>query len=261
MNGGEALAEEKRREPGWSFCIITNGARPEKLQREIQSIRALAIPAYEILVGGAVPPWVEGENVTTVPVPEAAQAGRLGEMRNRLTERARYDHLVVADDDMFFTTDFYRGVLAHGEDYDVLCVRLLNPDGSRFWDWASYGGPDVHTLLDYEVAEDPNLYVTGGLCIMKARVADRVQWDEGRGFYQQEDIDFSARLKKAGMRISFCRQATVVHDDARYTQVGRQVFCFSPFKLRILRMLCGKGFLRDTHMSNFARRSGMTDGQ
>ena len=58
-------------------------------------------------------------------------------MRNRLAEKARYDHLVVADDDLLFQPDFYQGLRQFGEDYEVLCVRLLNADGTRYWDWAT----------------------------------------------------------------------------------------------------------------------------
>ena len=61
------------------------------------------------------------------------------------------------------------------------------------------------------------------MCVMKAAVAGRVQWDEARGFYKGEDLDFSARLHEAGISIQFNRHSTVVHTDVRYTQVGRVV--------------------------------------
>ena len=45
---------------------------------------------------------------------------------------------------MIFHADFANGLrhlVAHTADVDVLCVRLLNPDGTRYWDWATFGGP------------------------------------------------------------------------------------------------------------------------
>ncbi|MEW6304181.1 MAG: glycosyltransferase family 29 protein [Verrucomicrobiota bacterium] len=209
------------REPGWSFCLITNGRRPEKLHAEIASIRALNMPRCEILVGGEPPPGLDAD-IRVVPAVDAARDGRLGEMRNRLVEAARYDHLVVADDDLLFHEDFFRGIQAFGPDWDVMCVRLLNPDGTRFWDWATHGGPRGHRLLDY-TETDPHLYVTGGLCIMKAHVAGRVAWDDGRGFYQGEDLDFSARLRAAGIVPRFNPHSSVTHDDPRYTRRGHVV--------------------------------------
>lgn len=208
----------KAREAGWSFCIITNGKRPEKLNASIASIRALNIPNCEILVGGEVPAELVS-GVTVVPVVDAARNGRLGEMRNRLTEQARYDHLVVADDDLLFHADFHSGLQQFGDAWDVLCVRFLNPDGTRFWDWATHGGEYGHQLLDY-TETDPYVYVTGGLCVLKGHVSDTVKWDEGRGFYQGEDVDFSARLRSAGITPRFNIHSTVTHDDDRYSQHG-----------------------------------------
>lgn len=207
--------EIRQREPGWSFLIITNGKRPRKLAREIESIRALKIPQFEILVGGE-PPSHLPEGVGTVLAVDAARNGRLGEMRNALTSAARYDHLVVVDDDFLFHSDFYIGLQRYGDDWEALSVRILNPDGSRFWDWATHGGPRGHVLLDYNESDDHG-YITGGLILLKAEVADRVKWDDGRGFYQGEDLDFSARLRAAGIRPSFNRYSTTTHDDGRYT--------------------------------------------
>jgi glycosyltransferase involved in cell wall biosynthesis len=214
----QVMLTARARSPGFSFCIITHGRRPEKLLQEIASIRALQIPHYEILVGGDVA-FELPEGVVFVPAVAAARAGRLGEMRNRLVEQARYDHLIVADDDLLLHPDFYQGLLAFGEDYEVMCVRLLNPDGTRFWDWATVGGPRGHSLLPYSET-DPFVYVTGGLCIMKATVPALVKWDEKLGFYQGEDSEFSSRLRKAGISICFNPLSTVVHNDTRYTQVG-----------------------------------------
>jgi Glycosyltransferase like family 2 len=201
--------------PGFSFCLITNGRRPSHLRATIASIRALALPAYEIIVAGE--PSEPLNDVQVLCAPDLARGGHLGAMRNLACRAAQFDHLVVADDDMLFHDDFASGVCAEQEDWDVLCVRLLNPDGTRFWDWATHGGPRGHALLSYDETDD-HVYVTGGLAIMRAEVFDRVQWDDVRGFYAGEDLDWSARLRAAGVRIRFSAAATVTHNDPRYTQ-------------------------------------------
>ena len=203
------------RESGWSFLIITNGKRPQKLHREIESIWALGIPQFEILVGGE-PPAELPEGVGKVVAIDAARNGRLGEMRNALTAVAKYDHLVVVDDDFLFHDDFYQGLQRFGDDWQALSVRIHNPDGSRFWDWATHGGPRGHVLLDYDESDD-HVYVTGGLVLLKAEVTDRVQWDDGRGFYQGEDLDFSSRLRQADIRPKINPHSTTTHDDGCYT--------------------------------------------
>ncbi len=211
------------RASGFSFCLITDGRRPQQLAEEIATIRALQLPAYEIIVSGHVPFAID--DVRVIDSAEHALAGQLGAMRNRACAAARYDHLIVADDDMRFHPDFANGLrhlVTHAADIDVLCVRLLNPDGTRYWDWATSGGPRGHTLLDYDDT-DSFVYVTGGLAVMKAIVHAAVQWDGERGFYAGEDLDWSARVRDAGFRIGVCADATVTHDDARYTQQGHTI--------------------------------------
>ena len=206
-----------------SFCIITDGKEPTKLYNEIVSICDLRIPFYEILVGGKIPDETQYFTGThNVDLEEYAKAGRLGAMRNALCRRAQGDILVVADDDMVFHDDFYTGILWHENKFDVLACRLLNPDGTRFWDWATYKGPNGHALIDYNVSNYEDVYVSGGLITMKRYVFDECQWDENLGFYQNEDIDFSERLKAHRFRITFNPFSTVTHD-APYTQSDRGV--------------------------------------
>jgi hypothetical protein len=208
---------------GTSFCIITDGSRLEKLQLELHSIKKLGMPKYEILIAGILPKRMSIDGFKYFPMIDAARQGRLGEMRNKLCREAKFPNLIVSDDDMIFHKDFYTKLVENGDDYDVLCVRLLNPDGTRFWDWATYGGPAGHKLLDYSEKNDPFRYVTGGLCVIKRNVARSVQWNDTLSFYQKEDIDFSRRLQQAGYEIKLCSDTTVLHNDNRYTQVGDHV--------------------------------------
>lgn len=228
---GQSVKPESEPEPGgedirkgYSFCIITNGKRPAKLRREIDSIRNQKdAPPFEILVGGAVPDDL-GADVRIVSMPDHANGGRLGAMRNRLVDEARFDRVIVADDDLIFHDGFFRGLAAGAarEDADVICVRFLNPDGSRFWDWATHGGPRGHSLLEYGET-DSHVYVTGGLCIARRSMARSVRWNDTRGFYEGEDVEFSRRLRDAGAVIRFNPECRVTHDDPGYTQRGKVV--------------------------------------
>ncbi len=208
---------------GYSFCIITNGKRMEKLKRQIETIRALNIPRYEIWVGGALPVRSPDFIPVFYPMPELAEAGRLGAMRNALCGVAGLSTLVVTDDDMLFHDDFYTGMLQFGKKFDVLCTKLLNPDCTRYWDWATYGGPKGHRLLEYG-EQDPNIYVTGGRVIMKRRVFDQVQWNPDLTINHFEDVDFSRRLHEAGFKIEMNQGCTMTHDDPRYTQIGCGIY-------------------------------------
>lgn len=186
-----------------SFVIITDNQEPEKLAKAVESIRALKVPGAELFV-----------------VEDKKRTGKLGALRNAGCRKADNGILVVSDDDIYFAPDWYEGLKKYGDDFDVLSCRILNPDGTRYWDWKFHinGGNE---LMDYGETS-PHVSLTGGMTIMKRRVFEAVQWDENRGFYQAEDVDWTERVKRAGFAIAFNPHSTVTHDGP-YTQVDKWV--------------------------------------
>ncbi len=145
------------------------------------------IPAYEILVAGEVPAGL-GDDVEVVAMREAARAGRPGEMRNELCRRARFETLVVADDDMRFHADFTEGLAQRGDGFDLLSVRLLNPDGTRYWDWAIFGPRQRRQEHDRAVPAD------GGGRVARRRFGTRGgEYDS----YSPPRVVFAARCRVA----------------------------------------------------------------
>ena len=204
---------------GYSFCVITHGKRPGKLARLLASVHAQNMPAYEIVIAGALPAGWRPDRFTFIPS-DGAASGRLGLLRNTAADAAKYDHLIVLDDDLYLHPDFYSGLLAFGEDYDLQSCRILNPDGTRFWDWKAHQGHDY--LLDY-AETSPFVSLTGGFVVMKREVFDCVRWSDTLGFYQAEDVDFRGRARRAGLAICFNRHSTVTHDGP-YTQREKGVY-------------------------------------
>lgn len=186
----------------YSFVIITDGEEPAKLQNLINSISMQEFPEVEVIV-----------------VKDEKHEGRLGALRNAGCRQAKYYKIIVIDDDMILHPDFYKGIqrFEKSDNYRIYTCRILNPDYTRYWDWKAFED-GKNWLLDYG-EEDERVSMTGGLCIFDKGVFDDVQWDESRGFYQEEDVDFSNRLKEAGYKIGFNPWSTVTHD-ANYTQVG-----------------------------------------
>lgn len=199
--------------------MITDGKEPGKTLEAIASIQALEIPGYEIIVGGN--PDLSWRHVRLCLLRGFADAGRLGAMRNYTADLAINDRLVMIDDDIIFHPGWYAGMIQYGDDWDALSCRILNPDGSRFWDWKTYQD-GINTLLDYDQTSE-HVSLTGGYICLKRWVFDRVKWDNDTGFYRGEDVDYSARLKTAGVRIAFNPHSTVTHK-AGYTQRDQSVF-------------------------------------
>jgi GT2 family glycosyltransferase len=185
----------------YSVVIITDGKEPEKLQRFVDSIAAQNFPSVEVIV-----------------VRDEKHTGHLGALRNAGCKQAKGDILIVSDDDMILHRDFYSGILQYGDFTDaVLSCRIVNPDNTRYWDWKAHED-HKNWLLDYGET-DTRVSITGGFCVMHRDVFERVQWDESRGFNEEEDVDFSNRLRAAGISIEFNPWSTVTHDGP-YTQYG-----------------------------------------
>jgi hypothetical protein len=221
-SGGAALWDppgpEAASGEGISFCVISGGKRPGKLRALADSILAQGIPEFEIVVCGIADnegPW------RLVPEEEAAAAGRLSFLRNRAASEARFPRLVFSDDDMLLHEGWYRAVAPALRAAELVTGRILNPDGTRYWDWTAWGLRGQR-LLAYGKA-DPCLYLTGGLLAVSSSAWRRILWNEHLGVGQREDLDFSHRVINAGYPVRHCRDAVATHDDWRLTQVGRQV--------------------------------------
>jgi cellulose synthase/poly-beta-1,6-N-acetylglucosamine synthase-like glycosyltransferase len=189
----------------FSFVVITDGKEPDKLKRLIVSVETQNFPRVEVIV-----------------VRDEKQEGRLGALRNAGCRQAKYFRLIVLDDDMVLHPDFYPGLLRFEKEtmyrnYQVTSCRIVNPDNTRYWDWKAHED-GKNWLLNYG-EEDPAVSLTGGLCIFNQGVFQEVQWNEERRFNQEEDVDFSNRLKLAGYKIGFNPWSTVTHDGP-YTQIG-----------------------------------------
>jgi len=206
---------------GLSFGIITNGKRPEPLERLFGSIRAQKLPAhtYEIMVAGCVEQLSGREGIRTFPMVEAAEQGRLGAMRNVLAKEAHFNTFVSLDDDFLLHPDWAKAVLEISGNFDIATGIILNPDISRYCDWVNV--IENYTFLrSYQEYFDKCQYMTGGYGIYKDYIFLEHSWNDDLGFYQGEDVSFSRRLFDAGYQLKFIAKAVVMHDDDRYRQKG-----------------------------------------
>jgi hypothetical protein len=203
-----------------SFCIITGGKRPDVIRTVIKSIRAQNIPAYEIIVAGKHHPE---PGIVYIESEKAADGGRLGEMRNAAVARAHYKNIVILDDDIILSRDWYAAFLAFDKPFDILTSQIRVPDGSRYMDHATVGGPRGNIILT-EAEEDDHVYMTGGGgWVMKNSVAETVRWAETRAFCEDEDVDFSRRCQTQEGKIAHNHGMLVFHADPTYTCIGRIV--------------------------------------
>ena len=206
---------------GFSFGIITNGSRPEKLLKLIDSIDAQRLhpDCYEIIVAGSVHGINGYDRIRRIPMEKAASEGRLGAMRNALAGSAKFNKFVSLDDDFLLHPKWAEAMDDVQGDFDIATGIILNPDLSRYCDWVNI--IENYTFLRaYHETFDRCQYVTGGYGIYKDFIFEEHSWNEELGFYQGEDVSFSRRLFDAGYQLKFIPKAIVMHDDERYRQKG-----------------------------------------
>lgn len=195
--------------PGISFCVITGGHRPDMMEALIQSIVAQRIPAFEILVCGK---YRNDPRVDHIETKEWAETAAVCKMRNFNAARARYDTVIILDDDVTFAPDWWENIKRH-TGFDLAGCRGLDPMGNRWWDYQKIerGNPLASPeLLDY-AAEDPESYISGYFMMMRWDVWNAVKFDETRRNYQHDDIDFCHRVKDAGFTLKVFPDAVVTH--------------------------------------------------
>ena len=215
---------------GISFCISTNGAKPEKTKVEIKSIHKtmanVEIP-YEIIVAGNTTQFT-GAGIVSVHTPSDAENGLLAKLRNNAGEIANHDVLVFVDDDFIFPETWAERLVQYSleEGWEVTANRILLPDGGRFWDRATFS---PHKLVSYDhTIRDKALYQTGGFWVMRKSVYDNHKWDSTIPINSEktgqpnEDIEMSMRMHANRISLCFDKDNLVWHDDDSYTEFRDQ---------------------------------------
>ncbi|MCA1959976.1 MAG: glycosyltransferase family 2 protein [Desulfomonile sp.] len=206
---------------GYTFGIITDGRRPERLQRLVESIKQQEISPnrWEILIAGTIPESVVKQEFRIFPMEDMAAQGRLGAMRNVLAKEAQFNKFVSLDDDLLLHPQWAQAVDKVNDEFDLATGVIVNPDLTRYCDWVN--NVDGYTFLRrYNEGLDACQYLTGGYGIYKDYVFVEHSWDGALGFYQGEDVQFSRSLFAAGFRLRLIPEAIVMHDDDEYTQKG-----------------------------------------
>lgn len=214
---------------GISFCITTDASKVDKTKKVIDAIKSqMTTKDVEIVISGVTEPFEDVEGVVLAPAAETAQTGFLAELRNIAARKSTKDVICYMDDDMLLPPTWLWRLEEYSQNvgWNILGNKLLNPDGSRFWDRAI---KMPHVLVPYtHPSSDPNLYQTGGFSVHRRKVFEEQQWDgkipinnlENTGTGVNEDIEYYGRLYDSGYIVQFDSENTTWHWDDRYVQVN-----------------------------------------
>ena len=209
---------------GVSFCIPTNGKRPEKTELTIKSIKAQVGKPVEIILCGDVDNFKHIQGVTFIDRKEEAHSRKVALLRNKAAEVAKHDVIAWCDDDVILDAQWMEKTIQYStrNGWNVLANKVLSPDGTRYWDRATLV---PHRLVDYDHAEyDKALYQSSAFFLTRKSVWNQVKWDEEKLVYADrenqvpEDVQYSSDLKNSSYNFSFNKEALVWHYDDSYTE-------------------------------------------
>ena len=196
----------------FTFGIITNGHQEDSVARIIESIRALKIPVFEILiVGPSCGNLPLGADTRFVEFDESVKPNWITRKKNMLCEMARYENIVLLHDYVVFQPDWYTGFLRFGNSFDVCVTRILNLDGRRFRDHTLFplymraidARFATQCLLPYTFKLTPITarlsYLSGAYYVVKKHIALQYPLDESKSWGEGEDVEFSYRIACDGI--------------------------------------------------------------
>jgi len=111
---------------GISIIVVTSGRNDAGLNQIIDSVEALSIPNYEIVVVGGSTSTLARANTIHVPFDESSLNGKvwLTKKKNLGVKHSRYDVLVIMHDYHVFEPDWYAEFEKFGLDWDI-CVHQI----------------------------------------------------------------------------------------------------------------------------------------
>jgi hypothetical protein len=189
---------------GISFIIPTSGTNDDGLNQIIDSIEALLIPQYEVIIIGGLNCQVKRNNITHIPFDESiAPAPWITRKKNTGVIASKYNNLVIMHDYHVFDQDWYIEYEKFGQDWDI-CIQqtftLPSQGSQRCNGWRAGpipGYPEIPHAMTIPWDIDcfiPYMAIQGSFWVVKKHVMLDEMLDEGLLWGQEEDIEWSSRV-------------------------------------------------------------------
>ena len=180
----------------FTFAIITTYDDLTQLSEVIDSIRALNIPKYEIIVAGDQD-FEDLEDTRFINMGE--EKIYVTNKKNRMAQEAKYKNIVFIHDYYVFDKDWYNGYLAFGEEWDVCSnPQYLINDKRHFTDWVIWDHPELprYTSIDYDDwTKTKYMYQSGGYMVVKKDFILKFPCKPDQRWGTAEDVEWSLRIR------------------------------------------------------------------
>lgn len=185
----------------FSFGICTSKNTNGYNQVVVDSIKALNIPNYEIIIVGDTNVQAD-EHIKIIPFDETIKPMWLNKKKNLITEHAQYENIVYIHDYNSFDIGWYEGFLKFGNDFKIASSVTINGNGERYRDWillwdAIANVPRMQYILPYEETRlSKYMYINGSYWVAKKHVMEEFPLDADLVWGQGEDVVWSKRVSQ-----------------------------------------------------------------
>jgi hypothetical protein len=202
-----------------TFGIMTIYDDIPRLNAVIESINALKIPKFEILVAGSYANDHSGVNPL---VQHVLSDGWLPKKKNLVAKLAQYENLVLLHDYYVFDPEWYEGYYRFGDKWGICSNPQYLLNGKRhFTDWVLWDHPTLprYHSLDYEDwSQTKYQYISGGYFLVKRDFLRDNPINEAMPPGSPEDVEWSLRVRDKAEIV--CNPLSVVrhnkvHRDAK----------------------------------------------
>lgn len=216
----------------WSFGIVSDGRKNDRILAIINQIEQFYIPNFEILICGPSPSINLPGFVKVLEDGELYFDSRIpiSKKKNKIIEHAKFNNLVLFHDRFSFPEDWYENILKQGNYFDGFCIRIVDEDTKmyRVQDWISTSLYHFEfkklfhnkSMLAYNEWV-PNWNVNGGFMIIKKHLISRVKLNPFLHWGEAEDGDLCRRLDADGFCLTLYTGTYVTTQTHRLT-VGKK---------------------------------------
>lgn len=189
-----------------SFCIATSGTY-SGIQEVIDSIQALNIPEYEVIVvGGDSPNFKTDDFVRHIPFDEnrlaplvvnGFPAREVSRKKNIAARAAKYEVVVIMNDYIKFYPNWYEEFEKFGTHWDICVHQCLNYLGGRADGWRveNFPGLPWGCMVPYDM-QDLVQYmgIQGNYHVVKREWYLAEPLDDNRLWGQEEEMEWCRRI-------------------------------------------------------------------
>ena len=217
----------------WSFGIVTNGKKNDKVISLINSICKQNIIQYEIIICGPFP------NINMVDscklkllddiILEDDIRVPISQKKNKIIEAAQFNNLCILHDRFVLPDYWFQKISSYGNYFDLLCLPTIDDLGNRFTvDWMIFCFPLTKRIyrnksLPYSKWTYESI-IQGGVItgkrhlIRKYKLDERVYWDE------LEDMHFSKTAYLDGAFFYLDPNNRIISEAVNHKPVKKTVF-------------------------------------